>query len=126
MALEVVQLSDIPGRVYNIPPRVTIATSGICIFNKMAAKEYLLEEGKNLKLYYDKVEKHLGFEITNHGDENTLIIRKNVVINLNKFFFLYKLNIEEFAGSYDIIPHGALFIIDLNNGRRLQREKVKE
>jgi len=86
----------------------------------------LLKEGKNLKLYYDRTEKHIGFEINGSKDENSLVIRKNVLINLNKLFFIYKLDPKEVAGSYDIIPHGALFIIDLKNRKRTRRMKVKE
>jgi len=126
MALEVVQLSDAPNRVYRNPPRISIAASGTCSFNRSAAREYLLKEGKQIKLYYDRTEKHIGFEINGSKDENSLVIRKNVLINLNKLFFIYKLDPKEVAGSYDIIPHGALFIIDLKNRKRTRRMKVKE
>jgi len=126
MALEVVQLSDLLGKNYRMPPRVSISTCGTCRFNPAATREYLLREGKILKLYYDKMEKHIGFEVNGHKDDNTLVIRKKIIINLSKFFFLYKLDPKEYAGSYDIIPHGALFIIDLKNRKISKRVKAKE
>jgi len=126
MALEFVHLSDVSGRLYRMVSRVSISASGTCIFNKTAVREYLLKEGKHIKLYYDKTEKHIGFEVNGHKDENTLVIRKKILINLNKFFFLYKLDPKEYAGSYDIIPHGALFIIDLKNRIISKRVKAKE
>ena len=125
MGLEVFQVSGMSYRMYKLTPKITILGEGLCCFGVAAAREYLFTKGKRVKLYYDKSEQQMGFEIVDKREADAVRVTGNNQININKFIYYYKLDIKELIGSYDLIPHGALVVIDLKKRNPLLRIRRK-
>jgi len=125
MAFEMVDVSDVR-HVFKTPPRLSICICGkyksvYCFFNQKASSELLLKEGKKIKLYYDRAEWEIGFEIVTNENDCCWTVRKNKNIVLSKFFYKYKIDPQEWVGRYDIIEHGRLFVIKLRKKMPLKK-----
>ena len=125
MAFEVVQLSGMAWH-YRTTPWVRIYENGQCGINEAAERDFLLKPGKHVKFYFDRENKQIGFEIVNNSENGTGVVSRYRVLNLRRFFYYYKLNLKNYAGRYDLIPHGKLCVIDLNKRKPLMIRKRKQ
>jgi len=127
MSFEVVDVSGTL-RCFKIKPYASIINSyhGISqiLFNSTAQRELLLKTGKFIKLYYDRENRQIGFEIVPTKQNSFGTISTSGALTISKFIHQYNLNIQTIIGKYEILEHGALFIIDLKN--KLPFKKRKE